>query len=204
MSNKVMSLREQNKQKARANILRAAAELIGEEGIDAATTREIARRAGVSYQTLYNYFPTKADIAGAILESEAQFWKHGVDAVIKRYEGDLVGSLTDLIRQSIEQIDGPHKELWAYIALSAMNKDLKTEDVGAAMTIAHEQFYALLNLAQGMGHLKPDLDLHLMAHTLFNLVDYAMLRFFIEPIDSEQFIANQREIINLLVDPYLN
>ena len=69
-----MSLRQQNKARARASILSAAHKLMAEEGIQAATTREIAKRAGVSYQTLYNYFPTKADIAGATEAGLVPVW----------------------------------------------------------------------------------------------------------------------------------
>ncbi|MEM6999436.1 MAG: TetR/AcrR family transcriptional regulator [Pseudomonadota bacterium] len=198
-----MSLRQQNKQRARANIISAAQTLIAEEGVDAATTREIAKRAGVSYQTLYNYFPTKADIAGALLETETQLWARSVDDIVKRFDGDLADLLVRLLRDSLQQINGPNKELWGYLALSALKKEVRSDSIGTAFSIAHEHFHALLSLAQGMGYLRRDLDLHLMANALFNLMDYAMLRYFIEPIEDELFIRNQREMIELLINPYL-
>lgn len=40
-------------------ILAATIQLLGERGIDGATTAEIARRAGVTERTLFRYFPTK-------------------------------------------------------------------------------------------------------------------------------------------------
>jgi TetR/AcrR family transcriptional repressor of mexJK operon len=46
-------------------ILQAASDLFVEKGAGASMT-EIARRAGVSKQTLYNRFPTKLDIARAL------------------------------------------------------------------------------------------------------------------------------------------
>lgn len=46
-------------------ILEAAASLFAEKGVRASMA-EIARRAGVSKQTLYNRFPTKGDIARAL------------------------------------------------------------------------------------------------------------------------------------------
>ena len=46
-------------------ILQAASDLFVEKGAGASMT-EIARRAGVSKQTLYNRFPTKIDIARAL------------------------------------------------------------------------------------------------------------------------------------------
>lgn len=48
-------------------IIEAAAALIGERGIDGATTAEIARRAGVTEKTLFRYFPSKKDLVRRVL-----------------------------------------------------------------------------------------------------------------------------------------
>ena len=57
-----MSLREKNKARTRSAIVDAAKMLAKEGQWDAVTTRQIADAAGVSYQTLYNYYPAKAAI----------------------------------------------------------------------------------------------------------------------------------------------
>jgi AcrR family transcriptional regulator len=49
------------------SILEAAIALIGERGIDGATTAEIAKRAGVTEKTLFRYFPSKADLIKRVL-----------------------------------------------------------------------------------------------------------------------------------------
>jgi AcrR family transcriptional regulator len=49
------------------SILDAAIGLIGERGIDGATTAEIARRAGVTEKTLFRYFPSKAALIRRVL-----------------------------------------------------------------------------------------------------------------------------------------
>src|SRR5262245_32391156 len=49
------------------SIIEAAAALIGERGIDGATTAEIARRAGVTEKTLFRYFPSKKDLVRRVL-----------------------------------------------------------------------------------------------------------------------------------------
>ena len=56
---KYMSLREQKKHQARQQILRSAHRLIQDGGYASTRMRDIAAAANVSYQTLYNYFPTK-------------------------------------------------------------------------------------------------------------------------------------------------
>jgi AcrR family transcriptional regulator len=49
-------------------ILKAAAQLLVQDGIDAATTNRIAERAGVSVGSLYQYFPSKEAIIFALVE----------------------------------------------------------------------------------------------------------------------------------------
>lgn len=48
-------------------ILDAAAAIADEQGVDAATTRAIADRAGVSYPSLYRFFPDREAILGELL-----------------------------------------------------------------------------------------------------------------------------------------
>jgi TetR/AcrR family transcriptional regulator len=49
------------------SIIEAAVALLGERGIDGATTAEIARRAGVTERTLFRYFPSKRDLVRRVL-----------------------------------------------------------------------------------------------------------------------------------------
>jgi AcrR family transcriptional regulator len=55
-------LREQKKAQARAAMADAAADLFGRHGYADVAMAQIARAAGVSEQTLYNYFPTKESL----------------------------------------------------------------------------------------------------------------------------------------------
>jgi TetR/AcrR family transcriptional regulator len=49
------------------DIIRAAMDLLGERGVDGATTAEIAKRAGVTERTLFRYFPSKRDLVRRVL-----------------------------------------------------------------------------------------------------------------------------------------
>ncbi len=51
-------------------ILDAAAAIADEQGVDAATTRAIADRAGVSYPSLYRFFPDREAVLGELLERQ--------------------------------------------------------------------------------------------------------------------------------------
>jgi AcrR family transcriptional regulator len=50
----------------RQRILEAARRLFARDGFDGAGTRELAREAGIAAGTLFNYFPTKEAIVGAL------------------------------------------------------------------------------------------------------------------------------------------
>jgi len=47
----------------RRRILEAARRLFARDGFDGAATRDLAREAGIAAGTLFNYFPTKEDVA---------------------------------------------------------------------------------------------------------------------------------------------
>jgi AcrR family transcriptional regulator len=55
-------LREQKKARTRAAMADAAAALFAAHGYDGVAMKQVARAAGVSEQTLYNYFPTKESL----------------------------------------------------------------------------------------------------------------------------------------------
>lgn len=57
------SLRTRKKQEARTRMLAAARRLFTAQGVDHVSMEDVAAAAEVSAGTLYNYFPTKADLA---------------------------------------------------------------------------------------------------------------------------------------------
>lgn len=54
--------------KTRARLLKAAIQVFSTEGFVGATTREIARVAGVNEVTLFRYFPSKEQLLGAVAQ----------------------------------------------------------------------------------------------------------------------------------------
>src|SRR5260221_13248937 len=57
-----VGLRETKKRRTRATIAAAAMKLFAARGFDGGTGAEIARAAGVSEKTVFNYFPSKEDL----------------------------------------------------------------------------------------------------------------------------------------------
>jgi AcrR family transcriptional regulator len=90
----VESLRTRQKQIARELMLRAAADLIAENGLEAVSLAEVAERAGVAKRTLYNYFESRE-----VLFAELSNWS---DELTLQQGGYLVPegleSLPDMIQ----------------------------------------------------------------------------------------------------------
>ncbi len=80
-------LRARKKRAARDSIAATARRLFAERGFDAVTVAEVAAAANVSEKTVFNYFPTKVDLAFAGREEGiAQF----VAAISDRKPGESV------------------------------------------------------------------------------------------------------------------
>lgn len=72
-----MKISKSAKEKTKVKILQCAVELIIEKGFKNASLREIAKNAGVSNPTIYNYFPTKEKLLYAYIEQ-----KHELSALV--------------------------------------------------------------------------------------------------------------------------
>ena len=65
-----MKVTKSAKEKTKIKILKSAVELIIEKGFDKTTLREIAKHAGVSNPTIYNYFASKEKLLFAYIEQK--------------------------------------------------------------------------------------------------------------------------------------
>ena len=65
-----MKVSQSAKEKTKAKILASAVDLIIEKGFKNASMREMAKNAGVSNPTIYNYFPSKEKILYAYVEQK--------------------------------------------------------------------------------------------------------------------------------------
>jgi len=73
-----MRITAEAKQKTRERLLAVAHKLLARRSLADVTTREVADQAGLAHATLFNYFPTKDDLALALCrqlldEAEADF-----------------------------------------------------------------------------------------------------------------------------------
>ncbi|WP_406674083.1 helix-turn-helix domain-containing protein [Nonomuraea sp. N2-4H] len=85
-------LRELKKQRTRAAIADTALELFLARGFDEVTVAEVARAAGVSDATVFNYFRTKEDL---VFERLDRFWTRLIAAIEHRPDGQGVVDATE-------------------------------------------------------------------------------------------------------------
>ena len=100
--------RERQKAATRTRIVEAALALFQSRGFAETTTKSIAKKAGIAEGTVFNYFPTKEDIALHFLEQE-------VDHAIATVRGDpalkgapLQERLFALVQSQLEYL-APHE-----------------------------------------------------------------------------------------------
>lgn len=79
----------------RAEILRAALEVIAERGYRGASLSAVAERVGLSQQGLLHYFPTKEALLVAVLEQRDQWDTGGGTRSDGRWRTDLLASLVE-------------------------------------------------------------------------------------------------------------
>ena len=116
--------RVENKEKTKQAILEAALKLFAEKGFYQTTTKAISRKAGIAEGTLFNYFPTKEDLALYFFEQE-------LDAVIEWYKHDsrirraaLHEKLFAIIQQSLDRLS-PYEEFLGAVYLRSLTPTSK-------------------------------------------------------------------------------
>jgi AcrR family transcriptional regulator len=80
-------------------ILDAAAAIVDEHGVDAATTRTIADRAGVAYPSLYRFFADRDEILDRLLERHLTDIDARAEAAERTWD---IGSIWDLVNAELE------------------------------------------------------------------------------------------------------
>ncbi len=200
-----MSLREQKKARARRDILSAAGGLIRTLGYEQAKMRDIAAVAEISYQTLYNYFPTKALILQAILTEDVTHTGNEIEALIDRYDGDLLATLDGVTRLRLDVISHHDRHLWRIVIIDLFGEQPEAGSVYQVIAdAAHRVLEALFNTAQLAGDLDAGVDTRLLTDTVFALNQQATTNYVLEPGMQRQAIEDHlRAQYALLIGPYL-
>ena len=96
------------KETTKSRIVAAALMLFRVKGFDATTTKAIARKARVAEGTVFNYFPTKEDIALYFLEQEVEHAMASVRGNARLRNAPLDEKLFALVQTQLEFL-APHE-----------------------------------------------------------------------------------------------
>jgi AcrR family transcriptional regulator len=100
--------RAEQKEATKARIVAAALELFRTKGFDATTTKAIARKARIAEGTVFNYFPTKEDIALYFFEQEVAQAIAAVQRNARLRKAPLEEKLFVLVQKQLEYL-APHE-----------------------------------------------------------------------------------------------
>lgn len=100
-------------ERARRAVLAATLALAAERGPDGLTMEAIAGRAGVSKETLYRWWRSKAEV---VLEALAQY---GEESIPVPDRGSLAADLRTFLRATADSLDPPTQQLLRSLASAA-------------------------------------------------------------------------------------
>lgn len=167
--------------------------------------RQIASAAEVSYQTLYNYFPAKGDILFQLLVDRIKDVSTHYAAVLNNFDGDLLGALDELARLTCTALISSDRALWQTALIALLNQESGASKLLDLIdAVAHQSLEALLSKARTSGELTPSVPVAELTNTLYDLVDYAVVRLLLDPnADLETTLQNLSVRFSVVLSPQL-
>lgn len=173
---------------SRRAILEASIAMIGDVGYDNISIEAIARRACVSKQTIYRWWPSKGAV---VLEAATE----SLDPVVAFPDtGDLVADLRTQLTGIVELIatSGFGPAYRGLIAAGQSDPELLRGIFDQIIAPNVTAFTARVTLAQGRGEIRADADVETLREVLYGVIEYRLFHAMpIEPrhIDSLLDIA---------------
>ena len=193
----------------RERILAAARAVMLEHGLVRATTKEIARAAGVSEGTLYNYFANKQELFHTTLSRLPSGFFSLMQGLHERVGAQAVPAVLAEVAWSALDFYGEAIPMGASFfadpELLDAHRALLAEH-GAGPQKANEAVAAFLRGEQRLGRVRHDADPEAAAYMLLGaLYQYVYWRVFLGaealPDADEQFMAGLLESINCALSP---
>jgi len=138
----------------RNQILDAAAAVFAEKGFHRATTKEIAKTAGVSEGTIYNYFDSKADLLIGIMTRLAEL-EHLDEELADALQSDVRDFFTTVFRQRMGLVQQKDETIQAIMPEIFVNPALRErfyQQFARPTTTLFEQY---IQARIELGHIRP-------------------------------------------------
>src|SRR5580700_1501135 len=175
----------------------AAAELVfSRDGFQGATTREIAREAGVNEVTLFRHFNSREQLLRATLEYGCEAF----DALVEPERicrGELLGGLEGYIRDIYSVVKQREAIVRAFIGEARLLPESIRSLLQEFMLIRKTRLVALLQGAQERGFVRKDVDVSAAADFIRDSIHSATLRHSFYHTDPETVDAHLRGVTDI-------
>jgi AcrR family transcriptional regulator len=152
--------------RARVDVLNAAADLVVEVGLERATIDEIAARSGVAKTTIYRHWPSRQALMIAAVQSCMEYAPTPNTGDLR---ADLISCFDTMVRAGV---GGRVSKMMASL-LDGAERDPELDRLVRAYHVERRlPLRTVLQLAQGRGELAADLDLDLACTLLIGPVLY--------------------------------
>ena len=149
-------------EKSRRAIYDAALALVAEVGYPRTTIEGIAARAGVGKQTIYRWWPSKAEVLmEAFLDlGERAAEAAGQEPYVIPDTGDLAADLKAVLRATVDELKDPRFDApsRALAAEGLVNEPLGREYVAKLLEPSLQLYVDRLRSAQEAGEVRADID----------------------------------------------
>jgi TetR/AcrR family transcriptional regulator of autoinduction and epiphytic fitness len=151
-------------------IVQAAIAEFREHGFNGTSMDRVAASAGASKRTVYNHFPSKDDLFGAILDL---LWERSQSLTEVAYSAKrpLRAQLLEVLDQKMALLtDASFVDLSRVAMVEMMHSPERAEAMIARLAEKEEGLPRWIRAAQDDGALRTDMDPHYAAHQLHGMV----------------------------------
>jgi AcrR family transcriptional regulator len=157
-------------------LLAAAARVFARDGLDGATTREIAREAGLNEVTLFRHFQTKERLLAAVIGSNFNTEKTRAQSLPPATTGDLRADLLQHARRYDTLLTESLPLVRTMIGEIHRHGDHERQVFKAIFTPLREALMARIETAQAAGELAGTIDGQILADLFFGMIFTGVLR----------------------------
>ncbi|BAZ20946.1 TetR family transcriptional regulator [Kalymmatonema gypsitolerans NIES-4073] len=159
----------------RTRIIQAAMQVFAQAGLHGATTREIARVAGVNEVTLFRHFASKEQLLGAVIENALALQTEAL-AHPEEWTNDLMRDLRDFAQLYNSMLEGTEDLIRTFIGEAKRHPDAARRVIQEAAKPVKEKLIAYLETGQARRTVRADVNLAVAVDMFTGMLLAGMLR----------------------------
>lgn len=179
-------------------ILVAAELVFSRDGLQGATTREIARQAGVNEVTLFRHFRTREELLRATLDQACTTFESLVVQSDEAWKDRLPQRLERYVRDMYSVVRQREALVRAFVSEARILPESIRSALQEFMEQRKARFVARLKQAQELGMVRKDVDLSAASDLIRYSIHSAMLRHTAYNTDPETVDTHLRGIADIL------